>query len=224
MRTIFKYDANNFMRNEINAMPNKRRRRIFKLMNLLGNFTMKTNLYVDCSEMDDNVKVITYDKDGNKVTFYPRSINKDLENLVLIDEFKHSEAYTINNGVINMYKFEALKYGDVYYFDKGIILINNGMVELELENGLTYIAEFELLDEKDFCLKFPIAKFIDNLNSKDKLTFVDFKFALIACVKNVYKIKASCYENKELCDTWEIDYNNLYQEVLEDSILQRIKK
>lgn len=222
MRTIFKYDANNFMKNEINEMSNKRRKKIFKLMNLLGEFSLTTNLYVDCSEMDDNVKIITYDKDGSKITFYARSINKDLEDLVFIDEFKHSEAYSIKKDKLNIKNFENLKFGDVYYINNGIVIINKEEIEIEFNDGTTFVAKI-VGENNDYISKFNINLFINKLNEYENLNFVDFKNILLDFVINPM-IKLECYKNKELHDSLELNNNEFYQEFSVKHSLQRIKK
>ncbi len=190
---IFKYDLNNFVKNEINNMPIKRRKKIFKLMNLLGDFSLVTPLYADCSEMTDNVKIITYDKDDSKVTFYPRSINMNLERLVFIDEYRHCEAYSINSDNITLNNLENLKEGETYYFSDGIVIVNNkGFIKVLLYNGLTYIADISLINNNDFLINFDLASFMQKISFCENLEFENFTQILVDSLKNIYEINMSC--------------------------------
>lgn len=180
MKTKFNYEENNYMKNEINSMSNSKRKNIFKLMRLIGNFNLKCNLYLESFEEEENTRIMTYDKNGNKITFYPRSTNEQLEELVFRKNNDKEVAYLISD-VTSDCNIENLKAGDVYNFINGKVLINKvatqSFVEIMFYDGVTYKSNILLAD-------FDEKKFLSFLPELEDVEFSDFINIVCECTKN----------------------------------------
>lgn len=177
--TIFNYQENNYMKNEINSMSSKKRKNTFKLMSLIGNFKLKSNLYLDSYEEEDNTRIITYDKDGNKLTFYPRCNNERLENIVFKKNFNQEEAYEIPQVVYD--SADYLKIGNVYDFPNAKLIIKKEGVETSLEllflDGVSYIAKMIFISFNDEQLLLELENF-------GELDFSQFISIVSQCTSN----------------------------------------
>lgn len=180
--TIFNYEENNYMKNEINSMSSKKRRNTFKLMSLIGNFKLKSNLYLESYEEEDNTRIITYDKDGNKLTFYPRSNNERLENVVFKKNSNQEEAYEIPQVVYD--SADYLKIGNVYDFPNAKLIIKKQGVETSLEllfiDGVSYIVKMTFIS-------FNSEKFLLELENFNELDFSQFINIVSQCTSNYAK-------------------------------------
>lgn len=221
MKTIFKYDTNNFMKAEINNMPSNRKRRIFKLMNLLGDFSFVTNLYIDDNDLDGTVKVITFDKDDSKITFFPRSINKYLEKLVLINELQHCEAYSIENMDLVGTEIESLKIGEVIELENAKVIIDNkndfSNISVYFYDGTTYKAQL-LFSE------FNWNRFVSLIRVAEKLDFSNFFEIVLSCINSYFELSCKCEKGNEVFADLKIRNGELYKNdsITQDNELKRI--
>lgn len=180
--TIFNYDENNYMKNEINNMPKKKRKNTFKLMKLVGNLKFKCNLYLESYEEEENTRIITYDKDGNKITFYPRSNNERLEELLFKKSKQDEMAYYIPSIVGDNANY--LKMGHVYDFFNAKIIISKIMRETSIEfiffDGVSYTCQIFFAD-------FDENNFLNSLNGLSILEFSDFINLVCENTSNYFK-------------------------------------
>lgn len=177
--TIFNYVENNYMKNEINSMSSKKRRKTFKLMSLIGNFKLKSRLYLESFEEEENTRIITYDNDGNKITFYPKSNNERLEEIIFKKNFQQEEAYEISEVLYD--SADYLKIGNVYNFQNSKLIIKKEGTEINIEllfmTGVSYIV-------KMLFVNFSVENFLLELENLKELEFPQFINIIFQCTSN----------------------------------------